>query len=134
MAPWWEKIRGPGFGSGSEAGAGAPPEPQWKAERQPRRDGGSGEREGQTGSVRLVPTKHGSGMREPDRAAGLMRSALQNQKETGSASLKLAVYLGDSAAVGARSGTGLLVQCSGCGAQFAQVWLCVVALHILCES
>lgn len=87
------------LGSGSEVLV-----PQWKAEQQPLKDGGSAE--GQAGTVE---TKHGQGTTGP---GSLTWSVLQNQKK------KLTVCLGYSADV---EGTGLLVQCSGCGV------LCVIA-------
>lgn len=50
-------IQRVGCESGSEAGT--LPEPQLKAEQQPLKDGGSGERGGQGGSVYPVQVKHG---------------------------------------------------------------------------
>lgn len=75
----------------------------------------------------LLQMKHEQGMKEPGRPPGVTWLLLQSQKKRCSALSKLLVYLSYSAAVGECWGTGLLVQCSGCGVLFLSVWLCVTA-------
>lgn len=66
----------------------------------------------------LLLVKEEQGMKEPGRVPGLMWLVLQSQKKRCSALSKLMVHLGYSAAVKGRWGTGLWVQCSGCGVVF----------------